>query len=158
MAISYNDLKAHFPDKSIERDQLYDVLGGDWPSKKNDPNYQNTCAIRLSHALNEAGHPIPKKYKQAIDGKGRNIVLNVSKFNEYMKETFGEYTWAISKQPKENFPLSDIPSQYKGIIVYHVDFGDATGHFDMWTGSAFLGKGKEEDIKKGFDIILWNLE
>lgn len=158
MAASYNDLISHFPKKNIDTSALFDKLGGEWPSLKDDVRYENTCTIRISHALNESGNPVPRKYQQAIDGASRSIIINVSKFNEYMIETYGESTWGISKQQKADFPLSDIPSEYKGIIVYHAKFAHATGHFDIWTGSEFLGLGNRGDIAKGFDIQLWNID
>jgi hypothetical protein len=63
----------------------------------------------------------------------------------------GPVTWGMSKNPGT---IVRIPAK-KGIIVYHKAFSDATGHFDLWNGTAFVGTGKMDDVKDGFGIGLW---
>lgn len=49
----YAALAVAYPMKSITRGQLYDELGiGELTAL---PQYENTCAIRLSHAVTKAG-------------------------------------------------------------------------------------------------------
>lgn len=58
MRVPYGNLRMHFPDTdSIGRDELYHWIG--YPQKINDPNFYNTCAIRMSLALLGAGYPNP---------------------------------------------------------------------------------------------------
>lgn len=155
MTANFDVLRANYP--LMPKDSLFDELGGQWPDLKTNANYNNTCAIRLSHSFNKSGDLIPSKFKEALDGKGRNIILKVSTFNKFAVEKYGEFSWGISKPPGGDFPIDQLPSMYKGLIVYHADFGHATGHFDLWTGSSFVGSGNVDDIREGFDIAVWNL-
>lgn len=81
----FDDLKTHYPTQS--RDQLFDDLGGQWPLLKNDPNYRNICAIRLSVAFNQSSVSIPSKYREAISGAGDNIVVKVKTMKEFIRLT-----------------------------------------------------------------------
>ncbi|OCJ49795.1 hypothetical protein A6U94_13500 [Agrobacterium tumefaciens] len=130
---------------------LYNQLGGQWPTLVDHPNYQNTCAIRLSVAFHGAGYKIDNKYKEAIAGDGRNIVIKVKTMWDYVTSTVGPFYWGMSKNPGTSV---DIPAK-KGIIVYHAAFSDATGHFDLWNGSGFVGSGDLGDVANGFDLALW---
>jgi hypothetical protein len=58
MRVPYANLRMHFPDTdSIGRDELYHWIG--YLEHINDPNFDNTCAIRLSVALLGACYPYP---------------------------------------------------------------------------------------------------
>jgi hypothetical protein len=148
MAI-YDDLAGNYPKQSKE--DLYNQLGGEWPTLIDNPNYQNTCAIRLSVAFHAAGYKIDNKYREAIAGDGRNIIIKVKTMWDYVTATIGPFYWGMSKNP--GTPV-DIPPR-KGIIVYHAAFADATGHFDLWDGGDFVGSGDLDDVKNGFDLALW---
>lgn len=43
------------------------------------------------------------------------------------------------------------------IIGYYKKFQDATGHFDLWTGTGFIGSSKLSDVRDGFSAALWCL-
>lgn len=148
MAI-YDTLAPHYP--KLSKKELYDQLGGQWPSLVDNPNFQNTCAIRLSVAFHAAGYSIDNQYKEAIAGDGRNIIIKVKTMWDYVSATVGEFYWGMSKNP--GTPV-DIPVK-KGIIVYHAAFSDATGHFDLWNGVGFVGSGDLNDVTNGFDLALW---
>jgi hypothetical protein len=148
MAI-YDDLKATYPTQS--KAELYNQMGGEWPTLVDHPNYRNTCAIRLSMALHGAGYGIADKYREGMTGDGRAIIIKVKTMWDYVTETVGPFTWGMSKNP--GTPV-DIPVR-QGIIVYHAAFSDATGHFDLWTGTGFVGNGSLADVKDGFDLALW---
>ena len=54
MTANFDLLKETYPNE--DRDTLFrNVLGGDWPDLIDDQNYENTCANRMSVALNESG-------------------------------------------------------------------------------------------------------
>jgi hypothetical protein len=70
----------HFPDTdNVGRDELYQWIG--YPENTNNPNFYNTCAIRMSLALLGAGFPNPGlwlikagKYKgRAIETRQRSL-------------------------------------------------------------------------------------
>ena len=148
MAI-YDVLASHYP--IVAKKELYTRLGGQWPTLIDHPNYQNTCAIRLSIAFHAAGYEINNKYKEAVAGDGRNIIIKVKTMWDYVNETVGPFYWGMSKNP--GTPVN-IPAK-KGIIAYHAAFSDATGHFDLWSGTDFVGSGNLGDVASGFDLALW---
>lgn len=152
MAISFQSLKDNYPTQN--RTNLFNSLGGDWPSLiPNITNYGNTCAIRLSIALRGAGQTIGSSYKEAMDGDGNPIVLKVATMEKLITSLFGAWTWGMSKNPGADIS-GDLPD-YQGIIAYHADWKDATGHFDLWDKDKFIGSGSLADIKDGFDIAIW---
>lgn len=150
----FDDLKTHYPTQS--KDQLFDDLGGQWPSLKNNPNYRNTCAIRLSVAFYKSGISVPSKFQEAISGAGDSIIVKVRTMKEFIEAKYGGPFWGMSKSPGTQIDPSVLPAR-KGIIVYHALWSDATGHFDLWDGSNFVGAGTFTDVADGFDVALWTL-
>lgn len=153
--LSFDQLREHYPTQS--RADLFRSLGGQWPDLvKDTKNYGNTCAVRLSVAHYRAGRSIPAKYKEAIDGDGNAIILKVSTFKKFAIEAYGSSDWGMSKPEGSDVSADHLP-KVPGIIVYHVDWKNATGHFDLWTGEQFIGTGDFDDIKQGFSLAMWFL-
>lgn len=155
MKPTFRELRKLYPTQA--KGSLFDKMGGEWPSLKTNSNYDNTCTIRLSVALNSSETPIPEKFKEAIDGQGKSIVLKVKTFSKYLSETYSQSYWGISKQPGQDIDSSHLPN-VSGIIVYHANFLHATGHFDLWTGQEFVGAGNFDDIKVGYSLELWKVD
>ena len=155
MPIRFADLKSAYPNE--ERPDLFAALGGEWPRLVDDPRYRNTCAIRLSIALKAVGAAIPNNLREAIDGRGSPLVIRVRTMEQLVTRLFGQSYWGMSKPPGVPVRASDLPAR-TGIIAYHAQWADATGHFDLWTGSHFVGAGELDDVQDGFDIQLWKID
>ncbi|GGJ53042.1 hypothetical protein CDQ92_11470 [Sphingopyxis bauzanensis] len=155
MPISFKSLKDAYPIQP--KPDLFTALGGEWPTLVDNPAYANTCAIRLSVALKGAGSAIPGKYKEAIEGDGSPIVVKVKTFRDLVIELFGKSYWGMSKSPGTPVGLGTIPKR-SGILVYHAAWKDATGHFDLWTGTGFVGAGNFQDVADGYDLELWAID
>lgn len=155
MAISFATLKAAYP--LAPRPALYTSLGGEWPNLVNDPLYQNTCSIRLSIALKAAGASIPADLREGMDGAGSPLVIKVRTMERLATRLLGEFDWGMSKQPGVPVRAGDLPP-HKGIIAYHVQWANATGHFDLWTGSAFVGNGNFDDVRDGYALQFWRVD
>lgn len=140
---NFPQLKASYP--QADRDNFFLELGGDWPLLINDDNYANTCAIRMSVALHGAGVRIPDGKRDGITGDGRNLIFSIGKMDRYLNELLGAPSWGLSKEPDDPVQL---PAR-AGIILYHADFSNATGHVDLWTGSDFVG---QLDVWQGIDL------
>lgn len=151
MTTSFTTLKSNYP--TAPKPALFQSLGGQWPSLVNDKNYENTCAIRMSVALRKSGLPIPQVFKEAITGKGLALTIKVATMRDVVRGFFGDSYWGISKVPGQ--PVN-VPNR-TGIIVYHVAWSNATGHFDLWTGSGFVGSGNLNDVADGYAVELWHL-
>ncbi len=70
-------LRRNYPTNS--QAELFNELGGGWPALIGNPNYENTCAIRLSAAHFRSGKPIPGNFKEAIDGDSNAIIVSALK-------------------------------------------------------------------------------
>lgn len=152
MTAKFSKLESAYPKK--ERREFFADLGGEWPDLVDNDNYRNTCAVRLSVALKGAGISIPQRFKEAQDGAGSPLVLKVVTMKDLITDQFGKQNWGMSKQPGVPIGPNDLPTS-SGVIAYHVDWKDATGHFDLWTGSNFVGAGDFDDIKDGYMIEMW---
>ena len=154
MPISFAALKNAYP--TAQRSDLYRSLGGQWPDLIDDPNYQNTCAVRLSIALKAGGVSIPADLREAIDGQGSPLVIKVRTMERLLTRLLGQSDWGMSKQPGVPVQASDLPPR-SGIVVYHRDWSDSTGHFDLWTGSRFVGNGNLDAMRDGHALQLWRV-
>lgn len=152
MAVSFSDLKDAYPTEP--KSDLFNRLGGEWPQRVDDANYQNTCAVRMSVALKAVGVAIPAALREAMEGNGSPLVLKVKTMEKLVSQTFGGFYWGMTKVP--GTPVQ-IPRK-TGIIVYHVQWKDASGHFDLWTGDDFVGAGNFANVADGFDIALWSID
>ena len=149
----------------IGADNVYGLVGGavlqarvDFPKRT-----ENTCALKVSIALNRSGVLIPNLLEKTVEGagefKGMYFFLNARSLNSWMRETFGTNT-STSNTPTNanhltftaidggingvNFPnkLKDLNGIYSMITTenYNIIEKGASGHADLiFNGSA--GKG-----------------
>jgi hypothetical protein len=154
MALTFGRLSSNYPNAS--QADLFNSLGGDWPGLIGNDDYRNTCCVRLSLAILGAGGSIPQTYREGMAGDGRPLIIKVVTMGKYLKATLGDSYWGMSKNPGTPVDAGTLPNT-TGIIVYHAAWSNATGHFDLWTGSNFVGAGNFGDIADGFDIALWKI-
>ena len=104
-------------------DEVYEQVGGplkDWYDT-NPEALGNTCAIRLSVALNESGNPIPAVSGTYKGKDNKNYFISVKNMSKYLTNTFGQPTTLQSGQSIGN-----------GIIWQsNCGWSDATGHLDI---------------------------
>lgn len=176
---SWDDFNLAYPRKAdgsgwlYGADNIYSLVGGDvlgvrlkYPAKTN-----NTCALKVSIALNGAGITIPQitttggGHGTVKGADGKNYFLNAKSLNAWMKLTFGtsptnpkhfNYTAAQGGVGGKNFP--SLIGNKKGI--YSLTSGDptwATGHADIFfenicaAGCHYNGRGLES-------IDIWVLD
>lgn len=113
----------------ISRENLYDEIGGDvldiYLEYKDKEGYvesmENTCAIRLSRALNYSGFSIPGGIPDtAMGADGKYYFFNAEKMMNYLSQT---KVWASPHFAK----ISDI----KNAVVFQTGFSNASGHLDV---------------------------
>jgi hypothetical protein len=155
MKPSFASLRKGYPTE--DRAALFRALGGQWPDLiPNTANYGNTCALRLSMALKRAGIAIPPAFKEGLAGDGSPLVIKVATMGKLVTSLFGQ-PWGMSKPPGAPLEASDLPT-FSGIVAYHVQWRDATGHVDLWTGRGFVGSGNLADVRQGFEIAIWRID
>jgi len=99
----------------------------------------NTCAIRMSHAMNGAGVQVPRNWGKVTNRRGANkryYILRVSDLRSWMQSRFGAPTLELRKKAGRAFDRKEIEG-YLGVIAFDIGFTDATGHFDLWYGDRF---------------------
>jgi len=140
------------------------LIGGD----VNAAWITDTCAIRMSRALNYSGFPLPAKGKSnMLVLKGEDemwYAIRVSELKAWLQSEVGPPHRVSHKGP----PIAI--QQYravKGILALKIHYlarpGEATaatGHIDLWDGNGFAGEysqqGQEDDdFRAAQDAALW---
>ena len=104
-----------------------------------DPDITNTCTIRMSHAMNAAGTPVPQFWQRITNRRGGNrryYIIHVANFRSWMESRFGAPTIDFRKRGGEAFDRARIQG-FQGVIAFEIGFADATGHFDLWYRDRF---------------------
>lgn len=145
MKVPYASVRMHFPDTdSVTRDELYQWIGH--PESITDPNFYNTCAIRMSLALLGAGYPNPGSWPiQAGKYKGRSIETQQRRLSAWLVRHVGTPEKYRSGQEAEG-AIGD----RRGIVSFFSIYCDAQpqGHIaivsrDRW--GRYLRCGNEID-------------
>jgi hypothetical protein len=147
----YNTIKSKFTSHSGEEIlKLEFEAGKDGTSSKQrwkDLYGENTCAIRLSYALNNAGYIIPehKTKNNRLTWNGNinskhQYILSADEMGYYLGKKLGTPSIATSGPVTKDSEIDDLMkefekwSDYKGIIYLdsknHKEYG-ATGHVDL---------------------------
>lgn len=91
--------------------------------------FTNGCAIRMSYALNYSSSPVPRgTWSTVSGGDGKWYIFRVRDLIAYLHHAFGKADKTV-KSPKP----SDFAGM-KGILVFNVQWRDATGHVTLWNG------------------------
>lgn len=119
---------------------LYTHLGGNAQRNIDVPGFGpdgNTCASRLSVALNQGGSPIEQNLADSIGintlGTERNtrIIFRVSDFRKYLIKILGKPAVDLES------PFDDEFKKKKGIVAFSVNWQGATGHIALWDGASY---------------------
>lgn len=141
----------------IVKAEIGGQVGAEW--------IKNTCAIRLSHALNYAGAPIPKDapgLNVVKGGDGKWYAYRVNEMRHYLESTYGPPTFNLESKAYDGMFNSDDDEMkktlagHRGIIMFDVpSFGKtATGHLDVWDGAQVRYSDEFVLAKR---VLLWEL-
>jgi RHS repeat-associated protein len=154
LPMPYSTLAANYPTTGTSK-EMYNSVGGDVAKRFNEHEndaggnaYANTCALRMSTALNKSGNDIDTDVKNSkgqamyteTGGDGKDYALRKSDIKDYMKGEYGKADIS-TKSTDKNFDskVSEIKGQ-KGVIVFDVTgWGDATGHVTIYDGKGACG-------------------
>jgi len=150
---SFSTLWSHYP-----TDHDPEVVKKEIGGKVNMPWIVNTCAVRLSRALNKGGYPIPKSYP------GLNVVsgademwyaFRVAELKMYLEKMLGKPDIEYKNKNKSAAVPSDFQSK-KGIIVFTVtSWSNASGHITLWDGTQCRNNDCYWDLSS--TVSLWEI-
>lgn len=160
---AFQQLLSSYPQGSV--DEVKALIG-----RPGDAWIVNTCAIRVSAAMNGAGFRIDRAVQDERsltdpDAKinfisdrsgvrnGHYYIYRVDELARYMLKKYGKpQIWAKSGK-KGGEELRQAVAGKKGVIIFVVkSWTDATGHFDLWDGA----KASHEDyFGAASDVFLW---
>lgn len=173
-------MKKYYPDKSIATPVLYDqMIGGRLKKAYNLNAYKNTCAVRMSYALNRSGLKLgeaPSNDGSPTGGDGYKYWIRVSDLKPFLVNRFKGADEELRLDPIPTSLAGDIEAMKplyfarrkkaqawldtklagrKGIVVFGVaGWGDATGHFTLWDGSE-LAYAEEHDNPDNNRYYFW---
>jgi Type VI secretion system (T6SS), amidase effector protein 4 len=135
--LSYSALWDSYPDYGNypTPEAVKKLIGG----AVDDTWITNTCAIRMSRALNENNVPVPGNFAglhTVRGGDGKRYAFRVRELHAWLDHALGSPNFDVKKKEGDAFDKSGLAS-LKGIIGFDIHFADATGHFDLWDGKQF---------------------
>jgi RHS repeat-associated protein len=146
---SFSLLEANYLGDNYTSPQVYEKIGGKVYQNylANPEAYANSCALRMSYALNRAGAPIPHITGTGSGADGMWYFYRVADLGKYLNRTYGHPD--INGHARSDF------NGVHGIIQFDVSiWTNATGHFTTWDGSQ-VGHG--DYFKESDDVHLWIL-
>lgn len=134
--ISFNALLTNYPfgDNATVKKQIGGKVDADW--------IENTCAIRMSYTINLSGVEIPYDGTKTISGaNGKWHYYRIKDLQAYL-----ENHNAIFGVPGDTDTSSLLSKPFfsgkiagkRGIIIYHKQFSNATGHITLWDGNSCI--------------------
>lgn len=120
--------------------QVLDLIGG----KVKINAFVNTCAVRMSRTLNYNSIALPGPSSSGsmsvVSGADKKwYAYRVRDLSPWLTRTLTKPSFDLSKKQGDAFDKSSI-SKLRGIIGFDINFGDATGHLDLWDGSFFTSE------------------
>jgi hypothetical protein len=174
---SWADMSKYYPNESVSSDKFYPMVGKNYAATvMSDPdNYANTCAARMSYALNRSGMKLPV----APDGgnmkgdDGLNYWLRVKQLKKRLADQFGKPDKELAHKHIDRTSQKDLVKEridktnkfldeikpIKGIVVFEVEgWKDATGHFTLWDGKdlKYVGEG-DHNNRSSDEYYFWFL-
>jgi len=93
--------------------------------------FTNACAIRMSYCLNHAGLRVTRGVWKTVSGKdGKQYIYRVADLIRFLKHAFGDPDKTVRSPKMDDF------AGMQGILVFGVEWMDATGHVTLWNGRA----------------------
>ena len=117
----------------------------------------NTCAIRTTLSLRNAGYKPGEIGRTKWRANGKRYLIRVKEIDPFLTATFGApYIVAgpgiaTGRKNAEGNEIYDHPKAFQGkagLIMYtNCNFDDATGHFDVWDGTNIRSHGYPDRCK-----------
>lgn len=178
---SWKDMYKNYPNESISSFAFYPMVSKDLAdlAASNPNDWENTCAARMSYALNRSGIKLPSSGGYSLKGSdGFRYWMRVKELKAYLNKRFKapdishshkQVNTVIDSKTKKITPevmervqltksnfLSKITGK-TGIVVFDVTgWGNASGHFTLWDGKnlVYVGAG-EHNNPSSLEYYFW---
>lgn len=154
---SYDTLWINYPDYMTypDPDEVKELIGGE----VNAAWITNTCAVRMSRALNGSGILVPRGFKGMSTVAGadhRRYAFRVREMRLWFASALVAPDFNLRKDANDAFDKSAI-ADMKGLIAFDIAFADATGHLDLWNGSEITSEShmSRDYYQAATRITLW---
>lgn len=164
---SWADMYRYYPAENIPSSSFYPMVSARYAqlAKENPGDWENTCAARMSYALNRSGIKLKKALSTGgtiVGSDGYNYWIRVNDLKQFLRNSFKKPDIEFSPKKTQqlfgkdaderingvkNNVLNKI-SGMKGIIVFDVTgWSNASGHFTLWDGKnlVYVGPGTHND-------------
>ncbi len=137
--LSYGTLAANYPGHGTyptdpnSPNSIWSLIGGHVEMNARDVhgNANNSCAVRMSYALNKSGLSIPKGRGAVSGADGKQYFLRVADLQKFLTRALGQPQRLAGGSFRG-------PSGSSGILSFNIPFKDATGHFTLWNGRSVI--------------------
>ena len=133
-----------------QSDDFYqNYLGGEIgnEAKSNPQDYMNTCAARLSDALNKSGILLPYIEGQTYKDKhGYNVFYRASNMKDYLSRPD---VWGMPQKAMKHWRI-------RNAVTFQDGFkGGVTGHVDVFCDGISGGAGYAYQLRKSITTYYW---
>ena len=158
--LTYKKLAANYPLPTVyktslsETNNIWQLIGGKVLLNAQSGIFNNSCAIRLSHALNKTGELIPYINEQTSSGKNPPkwwYIYRVKQMKSYLTQKYGA---PVVYKRRDKF----VKCAPKGILLLEAVWSDASGHATLWDGKNTIDKSDDYFNKPNPTFNLWRLK
>ena len=174
---SWESMSNAYPAENITSSQFYPMVSKAWEKsvQKAPEHWENTCATRMSYALNRSGIKLgkaPSPGGTLIGDDKFNYWIRVADLKIFLHQRFkgadescdltllkdsdDDGVWE-KRVEEANDKMLDLIHGRKGIIVFDVvGWGNATGHFTLWDGEdlVYVGPG-DHNNPDTYEYYFW---
>ena len=138
--LDYSQLSQNYPVPNVYptspspgQTTIWDLVGGKVAQNGNNGIFTNSCAIRMSYALNQSGSKIPFTKGGTVSGaNGDWYFYRVADLQKYLNTLLGSPQQFSSQNWQAGI------EDQTGIVNFQNNWSDATGHFDLYNGSTTI--------------------
>lgn len=173
---SWRDMSGNYKGEETVSSDFYPLISRRLVKlvEENPGDWANTCAVRMSYALNRSGIRLPKAYSTGgtvVGEDGFNYWIRVKDLKQYLRDRFKGGDFEHTSKPIKTLTQDSVDERVqdaydgvinkifgkKGVIVFDVTgWRDASGHFTLWDGSSlvYVGPG-DHNNPRSLEYYFW---
>lgn len=173
---SWSDARSNYMGEEISSPDFYPMISDELAlaASKFPDDWANTCATRMSYALNRSGMRLPKAYSAGgtvVGRDGFNYWIRVRGLKKYLNDRFKGGDIDHKLKPIQELTQESMDTRSRdayeniitkiqgktGIVVFDVTgWRDASGHFTLWDGKdlVYVGPG-DHNNPRSIEYYFW---